>query len=103
MSLFGSPFQQIVTTAEHLVLTEPVDAVKVTAAKNITLPLARLCTLEQGTNVIRIVGSGGDATVGPTSPDTLATGDSTTVIEDGNVGICESDALGQWYITGSKV
>jgi len=103
MPLFGSPFQQIVTTADDLVLTEPVDAVKVTAAKAITLPLARLCTLEQGNNVIRIVGSGGDATVGPTSPDTLATADATTVIEDGNVGYAESDGLSQWYITGSKV
>jgi hypothetical protein len=103
MSLLGSPFQVIVSTAADLTVEAGTDAVIVTASKAITLPLARNCTLEQGNNVIRIVGAGGDATVGPTSPDTLATGDSTTVIEDGNVGIAESDGLSMWFLTGSKV
>jgi hypothetical protein len=101
--LLGSPFQRIVTTGDDLSVAVNTDAVLVTAAKNITLPLARLCTLEQGNNVIRVVGAGGDATVLPTSPDTFATGDSSTVIEDGNVGLCESDGLSMWFITGSKV
>lgn len=103
MSLLGSPFQVIVTTADDLTVTAGTDAVKVTAAKAITLPLARTCTLEDGNNIIRIVGAGGDATVGPSAGDNFATGDSTTVIEDGNVGLCESDGLKTWYITGSKV
>ena len=103
MSLFGSPFQQIVTTAVDLTVTVGTDAVVVTAAKNITLPRAYLCTLEQGNNVIRVAAAGAAATILPTSPDTLATADSSTVIGDGNVAYCESDGLGTWWVIGSSI
>jgi hypothetical protein len=101
--LLGSPFQRIVTTADDLTLTAGIDAVLVTAAKAITLPLAHLCTLEQGNNTILIVGAGGDATVTPNAADSLATGDATTVIEDGNVGMAISDGLDMWFLVGSKI
>jgi hypothetical protein len=98
--LLGSPFQQIVTTANNLSATVGTDAVQQTGSgKTVTLPLAHLCTAENGNNVIRVVGVGHSVTIAPTSPDTIANGGNVT-IGSGKVGLCESDGLSQWYITG---
>jgi len=101
MSLLGSPFQVIVSTADNLTVTAGTDVVKVTAgSKTITLPLARTCTLEQGNNIIRVVGAGAATTVAVTSPDTFGNDDTTIAITDGAIGYCESDGLNTWYLTG---
>lgn len=99
--LFGSAFQRLVTTALSLSVTAGTDAVFVTATgKTLTLPLARTCTLEDGNNVIRIVGVGFAVTVAPTSPDALATGQATATIGSNKCGYAESDGLSKWWVYG---
>lgn len=99
--LFGSPFQKLVTTAANLTVTAGTDAVFVTATgKTLTLPLARNCTLEDGNNIIRVIGVGFAVTLAPASGDGIATGQVTATVGANKCAYAESDGLNKWYIFG---
>lgn len=98
--LFGSPFQRIVTSAASISAAAGTDALFITATgKTVTLPRAHECTLENGNNVIRVIGVGFAVTIAPTSPDTMANGGNVT-IGSGKIGYCESDGISRWYVMG---
>jgi len=102
MSLLGSPFQVIQTYSDNQTLEVGVDvALQTGTSKTISLPLARNCTLENGNNIIRVIGVGHSVTVAATSPDTILNGGSVT-IGSGKVGYCESNALNAWIVTGDS-
>ena len=103
MSLLGSPFQRKISTADSLTVEAGTDVlIETGSSKTVTLPLARLCTLEEGNSVVRVVADGNSVTLAVQTGDTfINSGDTTTIaITNGAVAYCESDGLNQWIVTG---
>lgn len=102
MSLFGSPFQVIQTYSDNQAVVAGVDVVLQTGSgKTVTLPRANTCTLEAGTNVVRVIGVGHSVTVAANAADSIYNGGSVT-IGSGKCGLCESNGLNAWTITGDS-
>lgn len=103
MSLLGSPFQVIVTTSNSVTVTAGTDVlIQQGSSKTVTLPLAKLCNLEQGNNIVRVAADGNSVTLAVQSGNTfMNSGDTTSItITDGAVAYCESDGLASWIVTG---
>lgn len=103
MSLFGSPFQRIVNSAVDITITAGTDLlVQTGSSKTCTLPLAKLCTLEDGNNIVRVAADGNATTLAVQTGNTFYnSGDTTTIaITNGAVAYCESDGLAGWVVTG---
>lgn len=103
MSLFGSPFQRKVTTAESATMDAATDVlIETGSGKTVTLPRAKDCTLEDGNNIKRVAADGNSLTLAVQTGDTfINSGDTTSItITNGAVAYCESDGLNQWIVTG---
>ena len=103
MPLFGSPYQVKVTSAESATVDPNVDVfIETGTGKTVTLPLAHLCTAEQGNNIVRVVAVGNSLTLDVQSGNTFinSANDTGFTITDGAVAYCESDGQNQWIVTG---
>ena len=101
--LFGSPYQIKVTSAESASVAAGTDVfIETGSGKTVTLPLAHLCTAEQGNNIVRVVADGNSVTLAVPSGNTfINSGDTTSItITNGAVAYCESDGQNQWIVTG---